>query len=98
MLINDIVTIACEVPVWLWEKNLDAGIFGHIDILQVRNDQVYILDYKPDAAHEVEQKVASRLYSTRRGYLSEPRSPWRNSAVPGSTIRCIMNLNHGVPG
>jgi len=49
MIINDKATIACEVPVWYWEKNIDNGVTGHIDMLQVRNDLVYILDYKPDA-------------------------------------------------
>jgi len=36
MLVNDSSTIACEVPVWFWEKNLDVGICGHIDLLQIR--------------------------------------------------------------
>jgi len=44
MLINDSSTIACEVPIWLWEKNLDIGISSHIDTLQVRNGLVYILE------------------------------------------------------
>ena len=25
MLINDKATIACEIPIWLWEKNMDIG-------------------------------------------------------------------------
>lgn len=33
MLINDSSTVACEVPIWLWEKNLDMEITGHIDSL-----------------------------------------------------------------
>ncbi|MCX6665890.1 MAG: hypothetical protein NT038_07545 [Euryarchaeota archaeon] len=60
LLINDTATIACEVPVWYWEKNLDTGITGHIDLLQVRNNLVYILDYKPDATKE--KKAPSQLY------------------------------------
>ncbi len=62
MLINDSSTVACEVPVWLWEKNLDASISGHIDILQIRNGRIYVLDFKPGAAFEDEQKVASQLF------------------------------------
>lgn len=62
MLINDSSTIACEVPVWLFEKNLNAGICGHIDVLQIRNGLVYVLDFKPDAAFENVQKVASQLF------------------------------------
>jgi hypothetical protein len=37
MLINDKATIACEVPVWYWEKEIYNGVTGHIDMLQVRN-------------------------------------------------------------
>jgi hypothetical protein len=33
-------------------KNLPRLITGHIDILQIRNGQVHILDYKPNAAKE----------------------------------------------
>ncbi len=62
MLINDSSTVACEVPVWLFEKNLNASICGHIDILQIRNGLVYVLDFKPDAAFENVQKVASQLF------------------------------------
>ena len=62
MLLNDDSTIACEVPVWMWEKNLDLSIAGHIDLLQMRNDLVYVLDYKPEAAREKDETVASQLY------------------------------------
>lgn len=62
MLINDNATVASEVPVWLWEKNLGFGISGHIDLIQVRNNKIYILDFKPGAEKEKEEKVASQLY------------------------------------
>ncbi len=65
MLINDSVTIATEVPVYLAEsdikyfkrnnfnfnfKDYRTPITGHIDILQIRNGLIYILDYKPEAS------------------------------------------------
>lgn len=62
MLINDSSTIAVEVPVWLWEKNLDVGVSGHIDVLQIRQGKIFILDYKPAAERENEQGVASQLF------------------------------------
>lgn len=62
MLINDSSTVACEVLVWFWEKNRNAGICGHIDLLQVRNGLIYLLDFKPEAEKEDEQKVASQLF------------------------------------
>lgn len=63
MLYNDISTIAVETPVYLYTPNYpiewikkmksDNGyITGHIDLIQVRNKNVYILDYKPGADKE----------------------------------------------
>jgi len=63
MLENDISTIAVEVPVFIDAgkstipliKNLKSDnnfITGHIDILQYRNNKLYILDYKPNADKE----------------------------------------------
>ena len=65
MLTNNSSTLAVEIPIWLAEDEiadlearygieLAAGgaprsITGHLDFLQVRNDAVHILDYKPDA-------------------------------------------------
>jgi transposase-like protein len=60
MLLNDSTTIAVEVPVWFWEKSINEGISGHIDILQVRNNKVYILDYKPEA--EKDKKAIGQLF------------------------------------
>jgi len=53
-------TIATEVPVWFWDKKLKS-ITGHIDILQIRNNKLYILDYKPNATKENIQKVTTQL-------------------------------------
>ena len=60
MLVNDTATVACEIPVWYWEKRVGDGITGHIDLLQIRNDMVYILDYKPKASKE--KKATGQLY------------------------------------
>ena len=64
MLINDTTTTAVEVPVYLtgddikyFQKrnftlpmeNQPTPVTGHIDILQIRNNLIHILDYKPDA-------------------------------------------------
>ena len=65
MLANDSSTIAVEIPIWLTEDEISGletrygielaaggaprSITGHIDFLQVRNDAVHVLDYKPDA-------------------------------------------------
>ncbi|MBN2894014.1 MAG: helix-turn-helix domain-containing protein [Bacteroidales bacterium] len=63
LLENDTITVATEVPVYLdtakssmpFLRTLAASegyITGHIDILQLRGDDVVILDYKPEAAKE----------------------------------------------
>lgn len=64
MITNDSVTVACEVPLYLTQDDInyfkDKGfvfnfqdyqtpITGHIDVLQIRNGLIHILDYKPDA-------------------------------------------------
>lgn len=65
MLVNDSVTIAAEVPVYLTADDLNAirktssqlpftlargeCITGHIDLVQLRYGLIHILDYKPDA-------------------------------------------------
>ena len=67
MLYNDSVTVATEVPVYLTRDDMEHMrtqlgfelfgempklITGHIDILQIRNGQIHILDYKPNAEKE----------------------------------------------
>lgn len=65
MLTNDSSTVACEVPVYLTNDDIayfrargfempfpqeqKTPITGHIDVVQVRNGQIRILDYKPEA-------------------------------------------------
>lgn len=63
LLENDTATIAIEIPVYLDTKKTnmpflkslakeDGYITGHIDILQIKNNEIIILDYKPGAAKE----------------------------------------------
>ena len=64
MLTNDSTTIATEVPIYLTKDDLlyflskgfsinpqdySTPVTGHIDILQIRNNLIHILDYKPEA-------------------------------------------------
>lgn len=65
MLTNDSSTVACEVPVYLTNDDISyfrnrgfempfppgqkTPITGHIDVVQVRNGQIHVLDYKPEA-------------------------------------------------
>lgn len=67
MLYNDSVTVATEVPVYLTRDDMEHMktqlgfelfgempklITGHIDIVQIRNGQIHLLDYKPNAEKE----------------------------------------------
>ncbi len=51
-LINDSTTVATELPVFInsseTDLEVDEPITGHIDLVQIRYDNLYILDYKPN--------------------------------------------------
>ncbi len=76
MLINDSVTVAVEVPVFLTQEDIayyrgrgfdleieSRVITGHIDFLQIRNGHIHILDYKPDARKENHAHVQLTIYA-----------------------------------
>jgi transposase-like protein len=65
-LINDSVTFACEVPVYILknEGNFGNDLTGHIDIIQVRNNKIHIIDYKPDEKNERHSIQQLLLYTT----------------------------------
>lgn len=46
ILIKDKNSIAIEVPVW--DESENNRITGHIDLIQVENDTVKVIDYKPE--------------------------------------------------
>ena len=46
ILIKDNDAIAIEVPIWSEEENKE--ITGHIDLIQIENDSVKVIDYKPE--------------------------------------------------
>ena len=72
-LTNDSTTIAAELPVYLtnWDagyyrnqrgfnfplSDYQTPITGHIDLLQIRNNLIHILDYKPNAHLNQEQTI-----------------------------------------
>ena len=82
MLINDSVTAAVEIPVFLtsddiayyrgrgFKLDFDSQIItGHIDFLQLRSGFLHILDYKPEARkekHAVTQLTIYALALSRR--------------------------------
>ncbi|MFQ5815963.1 MAG: hypothetical protein ACE5G7_05650 [Candidatus Hydrothermarchaeaceae archaeon] len=77
-LVNDLSTIAVEVPVWYWDKDM-GGISGHIDIMQVRRGKIHILDYKPNARKE--KSAMAQLSSYANALSFRTKTSLRN-------IRC----------
>ena len=87
LVVNDSVTIAVEVPVFLTKENIgyyrrrgfdldfeSDVITGHIDFLQIRNGYIHILDYKPEARKETHAHVQLTIYAlalARRASLPE---------------------------
>jgi ATP-dependent exoDNAse (exonuclease V) beta subunit len=76
MLANDSVTVAVEVPVFLAQEDItyyrrcgfdlafeSDVITGHIDFLQIRNEHIHILDYKPEARKETHAHVQLTIYA-----------------------------------
>ncbi len=63
LLENDNKTIAMETPIWLnpeelknFNFNLNSPLTGHIDVLRIEDNKIWIWDYKPSA---FEEKYAS---------------------------------------
>ena len=80
LLYNDSATIACEVPVWMWDKKI-GSVCGHIDVLQIRFGKIWVMDYKPNARSVDKLRVGSQLYWYSRALSFR-------SKVPLSKFRC----------
>ena len=61
MLENDKNTIAIEVPLWLQPEEIETyqnlfnsenPLTGHIDLVRIENNKIWIWDYKPNASRE----------------------------------------------
>ena len=72
MLEHDANTVAMEVPIWLYDTELegyhelfgsDLPLSGHIDVLRVDDDKVWIWDYKPHASKEKYASTQVFFYS-----------------------------------
>ncbi|MEK6835830.1 MAG: PD-(D/E)XK nuclease family protein, partial [Nanoarchaeota archaeon] len=61
LLENDNNTIAMEVPIWVYPNELKeftnvfkikSPLTGHIDVLRIEDNKIWIWDYKPGAYYE----------------------------------------------
>ena len=76
-LINDSTTICTELPVFInpQETSLDVDepITGHIDLVQIRYDNLYILDYKPNLNSP--ERHTSQLYLYKKAIQKRTSIP-----------------------
>jgi len=99
---NDSTTFAVEVPVYIFpeeapELNLKEPLTGHIDILQFRNNKIYVLDYIPEAE-------ASRICTHREGirciakrYRRKPDQDPATSAQQLYLYKLALSIRAGIP-
>ncbi|MEE9151613.1 MAG: PD-(D/E)XK nuclease family protein, partial [Thermoplasmata archaeon] len=89
MLVNDSATIAMELPVFL-ESNeltkkeqkaygieLSDTLTGHIDLLQVRFNQIHVLDYKSNAKKR-DLKAAEQVFLYTLALSKRTKTPLKN--------------------
>lgn len=88
MLENDKKTVAMEVPIWLYQNELGCYqtvfkskevLTGHIDILRIENDKIWIWDYKPNANKEKYAATQTFFYA----YMLSKRT-----GIPLSSFLC----------
>ncbi|MAG45427.1 MAG: hypothetical protein CMH63_01490 [Nanoarchaeota archaeon] len=69
MLENDDKTIAVEIPLWLKPEEVEfyqslfktnEPLTGHIDLLRIEGNKIWVLDYKPKA--RLEKFAATQIY------------------------------------
>jgi hypothetical protein len=72
MIKNDSKTIGVEIPLWLDEKemlefglkfNEPGPISGHIDVIRIEDDKIWIWDFKPKAAKEKYADMQVLMYA-----------------------------------
>ena len=56
LLINDAATVCSELPIFINPKEIESldihtPLTGHIDLIQIKYDTLFILDYKPNLLH-----------------------------------------------
>lgn len=112
MLERDNKTLAVEVPIWLHPDELDgySKIFkssepltGHIDVLRLEGDKLWVWDYKPNAHKEkyaatqvyfyalmLAKRTNINLGSFRCGYFDN------NRAYIFDPNRCLIHKNKGL--
>jgi ATP-dependent exoDNAse (exonuclease V) beta subunit len=86
LLERDEHTIATEIPIWLKPEEMPDNLFpieepltGHIDLLRLENNNVWVWDYKPNAFKE--------KYATTQVYFYSLMLS-RRTGIPLAHFRC----------
>ena len=89
-LINDSTTVATELPVFInsseTDLEVDEPITGHIDIVQIRYDNHFILDYKPNLNRP--EQYASQLILYKEAIQ-------RRTSIPEDKIKMAVFNEYG---
>ncbi len=89
-LYNDSTTVATELPVFInpdeCDLKIDDPITGHIDIVQIRYDNLYILDYKPNLNRP--ERHASQLLLYKQAIN-------HRTSIPEDKIHTAVFNQHG---
>ncbi len=89
-LYNDSNTVATELPVFINPKeinlDIDEPLTGHIDLVQIRYEDIYILDYKPNLNRPEEHASQLQLYK---------QAIQRRTSVPYEQIKTAVFNRHG---
>ncbi len=80
-LYNDSSTVCTELPVFLNPKetnlfDIETPLTGHIDIIQIRNNNLYIMDYKPNLRHP--EQHTSQLTAYKQALHHRTQIPEEN--------------------
>jgi len=95
-LINDSRTVATELPVFInpqeTDNDVDEPITGHIDLVQIRYDDLHILDYKPNLNRPERHASQLQLYIRRKTYSFEGKE---ESLIPTQPSNPRTHFNTG---
>lgn len=79
---RDNKTIASEVPIWIHpeeSKEVKEMMTGHIDLVRIDDNKIWVLDYKPNAKQE-------KYASTQLYFYSQMLS--KRTGIPIEHFRC----------
>lgn len=85
-LLNDATTVCIELPVFLNPKEssmftIDAPLTGHVDLIQIKENNLYIMDYKPNLRHP--EKYSDQLLAYKEAIHHRTRIP-KDDIIPAA--------------